>query len=298
MGNILIIKNVSKQYGKKSVLKNINLTINESKIIGLIGPNGAGKSTLMKIILGLTAIKQGDILVNGISITTRNHEGLTGVGSLIEYPEIYPFLTGFEHLRLYSGTNNFEDVVKELKMTGYINKPAKDYSLGMKQKLGIAMALINNPNFIILDEPMNGLDPIATKDLRNLILGLKSKGKTILISSHILSELEKIADDVILMDQGKVVLQSSITDLEAHTTKTYVLKVNHLNKAFSELKHNNFDVNIETDSIKFTTNESGTLNNIIKVLVDNGLILEEISTVESDLETALLEILSKQGAFK
>lgn len=211
--NILQVKHLSKKIHNKQVLDNICFNVKKGSITGLIGPNGAGKTTTMKSILGLIR-SNGEILIDGEKINCFKHRRLNKVGSLIENPGIYPFLTGRDNLELYGNKENINKIVDLLSMGEYIDKKAKEYSLGMKQKLGIALAFVNNPNFIILDEPINALDPRAIVDVRNLIRKMNSQGITFLISSHILSELERVMTDVVILNNGKVVLSQSIESLK------------------------------------------------------------------------------------
>lgn len=205
---VLSVKDLNKSFGRRNVLSNINFDCKKGHIVGLVGANGAGKTTIMKSILSLIK-SEGQIKINGQISNFNNHRALKSVGALIEYPGIYPFLSGRDHLELFAAATNAKEqqirtVISELKLEKYIDSKAKSYSLGMKQKLGIAMALLNRPDLVILDEPMNGLDPQATKELRNLILEKSEQGVTFLISSHILDELQKLAEDLVVIDQGKL----------------------------------------------------------------------------------------------
>lgn len=166
---ILEVSNVNTYIGKIKIINNISLKIKAGEIVGLIGPNGAGKTTIMKTILGLTKFT-GSITVGNRPVTETNHRALARVGALIEHPAIYPFLTGRQNLELYArNKRDLTQLVSTLQMDSYINNKAKGYSLGMKQKLGIAIALLNQPQLVILDEPMNGLDIEATIGVRKLI---------------------------------------------------------------------------------------------------------------------------------
>lgn len=159
---MLRVSNVDIYYGRKKAVSNVSFSIKPGEIVGLIGPNGAGKTTIMKTLLGLTKFN-GQIRFNGQPITESNHRVLVNVGALIEEPAIYPFLSGKQNLQLYShNTSNLNKLIERLGMTSYIDRRSKEYSVGMKQKLGIALAFLNNPQLIILDEPMNGLDVEAT----------------------------------------------------------------------------------------------------------------------------------------
>lgn len=208
MEPIISVRNVTKVIGQKKILNKISMDINKGEIVGLIGENGAGKTTLMKTILGLTNYNSGSITGKYIK---SNH-----TGALIENPALYPFLTGYENLKLFNEGDNssINQIVNELKMNDYINEKCKKYSLGMKQKMGIAMAFLNNPSLIILDEPMNGLDPKSIKEVRELIIKNASNGVSFLISSHILGELTKVADLLIIINKGIKVKELSTRDID------------------------------------------------------------------------------------
>lgn len=187
----------------------------------------------MKSILGLVK-SNGEVEINGKTVHFNHATGVDSVGALIEYPGIYPYLTGKQHLNMLANEKNkaeINDLVSEFKMDGYINKRAKKYSLGMKQKLGIAMALVNQPDLVILDEPMNGLDPQSTYDLRKLILSRAQSGTTFLISSHILSELQKLANDVVLLDKGRVIRNTTMQALLSKSLKRIALRTDDDPKA-------------------------------------------------------------------
>lgn len=210
--SVLIVKNVSKKIKNKSILTDISFEINSGEIVGLIGGNGAGKTTLMKSIIGLTNYQYGEV-----NIDTPNKVNGNNIGALIEAPGIYPYLSGYENLKLFNESKNNDDIkniVAKLKMEEYIQKKAKTYSLGMKQKLGIAMALLNNPQLIILDEPMNGLDPRAVKDVRDVLVDLSKQGVSILISSHIISELIKITSSLLIIDKGKIIKRTTMDEID------------------------------------------------------------------------------------
>lgn len=207
---ILKLENVNKNIKGKKILDNVSFEINEGSINGLVGGNGSGKTTLMKVILGLANYQSGVLQKN-------NNTKENCIGALIENPGVYPFLTGYENMKLFdetNGDNNIKEIIDKLEMSNFIYNKAKTYSLGMKQKLGIALALLNHPQLVILDEPMNGLDPKSVKNVRDTILDFKKRGVTFLISSHILSELVKITDSVLIIDEGKIIRETSIEDLK------------------------------------------------------------------------------------
>ncbi|UXU51202.1 ABC transporter ATP-binding protein [Staphylococcus arlettae] len=206
---LLTLNEISKNIKSKKILKDVSFTLNSGDIIGLVGGNGAGKTTLMKVILGLSSYQSGNLKSH-----TSNKSN--DIGALIENPGLYPFLTGFENMKLINedkDTINIQQIVDKLEMNDFIHSKAKTYSLGMKQKLGIALALLNHPKLVILDEPMNGLDPKAVKNVRETIIDFKNQGVTFLISSHILSELVKVTDSILIIDKGEIIKETTMEEL-------------------------------------------------------------------------------------
>ncbi|MBP2016294.1 ABC transporter ATP-binding protein [Anaerococcus degeneri] len=219
MKKILEIKNLQKSYNKKKVLDIDSLAIEEGAIYGLIGKNGAGKSTLMKLILGLVRKDGGEIRVFGQEVSSKNQKDLNkNLGALIENPSFYDHLSGYENLEIICDLKGIDkgEISKTLDLVGLNNvgkKKARDYSLGMKQRLGIAIALIGSPKLLILDEPINGLDPQGIEEMRNLFKNIvKNTSTSILISSHILDEIEKISTHIGILKEGKLTYNGSLED--------------------------------------------------------------------------------------
>lgn len=217
MTTILKMENISKRYNSKRVLDIKNLEIEENSIYGLIGPNGAGKSTLMKIILGLVKKDSGKITIFDEEVNAKNQKQINQyLGSLIENPSFYDHLTGYDNLEIICRLKNIDknQIPKTLETVGLINvsdKKVKDYSLGMKQRIGIAMAIIGNPKLLILDEPINGLDPYGIEEMRILFKNIIKNTKTsILISSHLLYEIEKISTYIGIIKKGQFVYNGSL----------------------------------------------------------------------------------------
>lgn len=211
--NVLTVEHLTKKIGNKTILEDISLKLDQGQIAGLVGANGAGKTTLMKVILGYSNYQKGQFNV------IENKHKKSNIGALIESPGIYPFMSGYDNLKLLNESKNSNDIdtiVSQLKMNEYIHNKAKTYSLGMKQKLGIAIAFLNQPQLIILDEPMNGLDPKAVRDVRELIIKKAQEGVTFLISSHILSELVKITNSIFIINKGKIVTETTEEELNKY----------------------------------------------------------------------------------
>ena len=211
--DVLTVEHLTKKIGNKTILEDVSLNLKRGQIIGLVGANGAGKTSLMKVILGYSSYQDGTFRI----IENKNKK--SNVGALIENPGIYPFMSGYDNLKLLNETKNTHDIdtiVSQLNMDDYIHNKAKTYSLGMKQKLGIAIAFLNQPQLIILDEPMNGLDPKAVRDVRELIVKKAQEGVTFLISSHILSELVKITNSILIINKGKLVTETTEEELNQY----------------------------------------------------------------------------------
>ena len=211
--DVLTVEHLTKKIDNKTILEDISLNLKRGQIIGLVGANGAGKTSLMKVILGYSSYQDGTFRI----IENKNKK--SNVGALIENPGIYPFMSGYDNLKLLNETKNTHDIdtiVSQLDMDDYIHNKAKTYSLGMKQKLGIAIAFLNQPQLIILDEPMNGLDPKAVRDVRELIVKKAQEGITFLISSHILSELVKITNSILIINKGKLVTETTEEELSQY----------------------------------------------------------------------------------
>lgn len=236
--DVIETKKLTKRYGEQEVVSNVNLNISKGRIYGLLGRNGAGKTTIMKMILGLTAITSGEINVFCKNIKGREKKIYPRIGAIIESPGFYPNLTGTENLEIFAklrGTVGPDAVKNALNVVGLPYKDKKlfaKYSLGMKQRLGIANAILHDPELLILDEPTNGLDPIGIAEVREFIKKLSvEQEKTVLISSHILSEIELLADDIGIIDHGVLLEQSSMSELKKRNSKYILLQVSDVPKA-------------------------------------------------------------------
>lgn len=250
---VLKTNNLTKQYNKNVVLDNVNITIKKGDIYGLIGRNGAGKTTLMKIITTLASPTSGTFeLFNTCSENDELFDNKKRVGSLIEYPAFYPNLSAYDNLKYYTiqrgivDKNQINKVLELVNLTGTGKKKVKTFSLGMKQRLGIALAILNSPDFVILDEPINGLDPIGISELRDTFKKLSDNGITLLISSHILSELYLLANEFGFLENGKLIKELSKEELDLECSKCLVIKTDDSKKVSvlleKELNTNNYKV--------------------------------------------------------
>ena len=238
MKEIVKTNGLTKQYGENLCVSNLNMSVKEGAIYGFLGPNGAGKSTTLKMLLGLVHPTKGEIDLFGKRLQAKSRmEILREIGSLIESPSYYGHLTAKENLKIFASllhvpNRNIDEVLKIVRLDKQQGKKTSAYSLGMKQRLGIANAILHDPELLILDEPTNGLDPIGIAEVRNFIKDLSvDRGKTILISSHILSEIALLADDIGIIDHGVLLEESSMEDLEKKNRKYIQLQVSDVPKA-------------------------------------------------------------------
>lgn len=287
---MLKAENLNVYYGNKKVISNASFDISPGEIVGLIGPNGAGKSTIMKTLLGLTKFT-GKVLLNNKNILTQHQEISNKVGALIEGPAAYPFLSGKENLELYSNDeSDMDNLIRLLKMEPYIDQRVKNYSIGMKEKLGIALALLNNPEFVILDEPMNGLDIESTILVRKIIKEYSSRGTAFLISSHVLSELQKVMTSIIIVNRGKIIMDLPIEDFHQMQSSHYQINTENNQKTLNLFKANNITVENDEDHIIISNSD---LRKAQQVIFSNGLTLTELMPADSNFEQAIVSVLQK-----
>lgn len=284
--------NLCKNYGKNTILDNINLCIEKGDILGLIGKNGAGKTTLIRIILSLASATSG-------KVEFLSKDKIT-VGGLVESPAFYSYLSATENLEYYRLLNGIKSKTSVKEMLDFVglnntkNKKFKDFSLGMKQRLAIALALINNPDLLVLDEPINGLDPMGIKEIRDLLLKInKEKGTTILISSHILSELSQLANTYAFIDKGKIIEEISSDDLDDKCKSCLRIKVDNSEKARYLLneKLNIKAIDLIDNNTLYIYDYLDKPNIINKMLIQSGIELFFSDFNETSLEDYFLNLI-------
>lgn len=292
---MLKVNHVNIYYGRKKAVSDVSFAIHPGEIVGLIGPNGAGKTTIMKTLLGLTKFN-GEISFNDQTISENNHKALGSVGALIEQPAIYPFLSGLQNLQLYSrDQNELNNLVKRLGISSYIKQKSKGYSVGMKQKLGIALALLNHPQFVILDEPMNGLDVEATILIRQIIKEYSSNGTAFLISSHVLSELQKVMTSIIIINNGRVILNTSVDKFNQQSKSMLMFKTTNMAKSRQLL--NNYLVPDKHNSSSLIIKNEDSIT-VQQLLSENQIWLTELKPFGLTFEQAIVDILRKRRGDK
>jgi ABC-2 type transport system ATP-binding protein len=296
MPNIILeCKNLYKEINDKEILTNINLKLEEKDILGLIGPNGSGKTTTIKTILSLQKITKGEIFIDNHNIKTDYKNAISQVGAIIENPDLYTYLTGLENLLIPAAIYNInkeriEEVINLVGLSQRINDKVSKYSLGMKQRLGIAQAIIHKPKLLILDEPTNGLDPEGIKELRRLLLKLKEQeNMTILISSHNLKELETICNKIAIIKQGKIL---SINDINILTKKNNnylfeldTIKINNILDNYKIINNNTIELLIEKEDIPKIVRKLTNNNIKIYMIKEKSLTLEEAYLLKTEGNT-------------
>ena len=289
--NVLKVENLCKKFGSKEVLKNVNLEIDKGDILAFIGPNGAGKTTTIKCILGLQKKNHGKVFINGYDLDTQFVKAMEKVGCIVESPDLYMYLTGYQNLKMHASFYHDikeEEITRVIKLVGLenrINDKVSKYSLGMRQRLGIAVSLINFPNLLILDEPTNGLDPEGIIELRKLLVKLAKEGMAILISSHNLSELESFCNKVCIISNGNIIEENSIDEIKKIDENKYVLKVNDTKKLKQLLKEND---HIIDDNYLEVIKDENDLALFIKELVMKDILIYEVKKETLSLEEAFI----------
>jgi lantibiotic transport system ATP-binding protein len=294
---VISTNNLTFTFGNQTVVKSLSLNVPEGSIYGFLGPNGAGKTTTIKLLLNLLKTQQGSIHIFDKELQSNRINILSQVGSLIEQPAIYLHLTGKENLLnrallLQITEKRVDEMLALVHLTDAAHKKAGQYSLGMKQRLGIALALLSDPKLLILDEPTNGLDPNGIIEVRELLLRLvKEYQKTVFISSHLLAEVEKMATHVGIINHGELLFQGSVKDLEALSQPLVQIEAENTIDAANFLTRNNFTVTEVNDHhlyIPYTSKQQiGEVNNL---LVQNGHTLFSINKQQKDLEKLFLAI--------
>ncbi len=301
---IIETKDLTKQYGTQKSVSNLNIHVQKGRIYGLLGRNGAGKTTTMKMLLGLTPPTSGEVIIWGKSLVTNEKKLLPRIGSLIESPGFYPNLTAAENLHIFAtlrGVPNRNAIKNTLDLVGLPYKDKKlfsQYSLGMKQRLAIGLAIMHDPELLILDEPINGLDPIGIAQVRSFIRNLcDERGKTILISSHILSEIALLADDIGIIDHGALLEEESLAELEAKSSKHIRFIVSDTAQAARILErifHEN-RFTIQDDHKIQVHNLDLPIGKIVTAFVKNGLEVSGAATSEESLEDYFKRITGGEG---
>ncbi len=297
--NVLEVKNLKKIIGKREIIKDLNFTVQEGEIYGFLGPNGAGKTTTIRMLVGLINPTSGDVKICGEDLFKNKEKALRDVGAVVENPELYKYLSGRENLmqiaRIRKVTKDeVDDLIKLVGLENRINDKVKKYSLGMKQRLGLAAALIGNPRLLILDEPTNGLDPSGIIDFREIVKkAARERGMAVFISSHILSEVQQLCDTVAFINDGVIKAVENMEEAVTGTEKESItLIINDDQKKVCEILTKQPFVITSTilDSRINVVIHSGTTSELVKILVKENISVEEVYKNREGLEQRYMEL--------
>lgn len=298
---IIETKMLTKKFGSRRVVNHVDLQVKKGEIYGFLGPNGAGKTTTIRMLLGLARPTQGSIQIFGKDIRKDKLSILSKIGSLVEYPSYYGHLTAYENLEsvrilLDAPKSRIEEVLSIVRLTNDAKRPVKGFSLGMKQRLGIATALLGNPELLILDEPTNGLDPSGIIEIRELIKSLpKEHGITIVVSSHLLSEIDQMATQVGIISKGQMIFQDSISALRAQSTSKIKLTVNEGESAWKTLLTHGYTTDFIQDKLVIENCVDQQVADIVKSLVQNDYSVYRVEEERKSLEEIFLELTGQEG---
>lgn len=297
---VLEIKNVSKSFGRTKIIDNLTFSVNSGEIFGFLGPNGAGKTTTMKMVLGLIPFSEGDICINGYSIKKDFEKAMQNVGGIVENPDLYEYMTGYENLKLVAriykvDKKRIDEIVDFVGLKEKIKLKVKKYSLGMKQRMSVALALIRNPKLLVLDEPTNGLDPVAIHELRDLLKDLAhNRGVCVFVSSHLLSEVELMCDRVGILDKGRLIKIEDLKNIIEIKDKNdneaiYKIITSDNKKAKDILVNNGYEVNDEKEALEVSIKKD-KIDLLINIMLSNGITVYEFSIKKATLEEEYLNV--------
>lgn len=301
MRHVIFTEALTKQYGDKTVVNQLDLAVPAGSIYGFLGPNGAGKSTTIKLLLGLIKPTDGHMELLGKEITETNRLSiLSQTGSLIEAPAYYGHLSGKENLQIICTLKNapeseIDRVLEIVRMGNQKNKKVRHYSLGMKQRLGLAAALIGRPRLLLLDEPTNGLDPAGIQEMRELICSLPEKyGITVLVSSHLLSEIDQMATHVGIIDHGQLIFQDSLACLHEHSQSRLLLHTDNDPDAYKLLKRHKIPSEQRDGKLYLRIRKDPQVIDAVAALVNSGIGVLRLSEEQMSLEDIFLHLTGRQ----
>ena len=294
---VLEVLGLKKRIGLKTIVEDITFDMREGEIIGLLGPNGSGKTTIMRMIVGLTKISKGDVYCFEKPLGLGKNAMLKEVGSMIETPEFYNYMSGWSNLKQIARVcgkkvtrARMKELVEFVGLKKVIRKKVKTYSLGMRQRLGLAQALLNDPKILILDEPVNGLDPQGVQDFRNKLKEIAATGVSILISSHLLAEIEKLCDRVIVIEKGKIIADDKLEHLISEEVVKTLITTHDDEKTELLIRELGINYDRTKEGFVFKNLERGEKARIISYLVNNNVELDTMRELHASLEDRFLQI--------
>lgn len=302
LADVIQTSNLTRQFHKITAVDHVTLQVPQGSIYGFLGPNGAGKTTTIRLLLRLIRPNEGAVRIFGLSLAQQRQAILRKVGAFVELPSLYPHLTGYENLDitrrlLGADRQKINDVLNIVHLEKDSKRLVKGYSLGMRQRLALALALLGDPELLILDEPTNGLDPAGIQEIRALIRHLATeRGITVFISSHLLNEVEQIATHVGIVLKGKLIFQGTLKELQAESEASIQIKTDQAEAAFQLLTNNGFAVHrFANDEIRITNDPQISPATITKLLVQNQIEVSQINRISPSLEEIFMRLTSGKG---
>ncbi|MBS4220381.1 ABC transporter ATP-binding protein [Bacillus sp. FJAT-49711] len=296
MKTVVELKNVTKTIRGKKIIDDLSFEVKEGEVFGFLGPNGAGKTTTIRMIVGLIGITSGEIAICGKNVVKDYEEAIKHVGAIVENPELYKFLTGYQNLqqvaRLTKGVTKekIDEVIELVGLKDRIHDKVKTYSLGMRQRLGIAQSLLHDPKILILDEPTNGLDPAGIREIRDYLRSLaRDKGMSVIVSSHLLSEMEMMCDRIAIIQKGKLINVQQVNEDASTDQREYVIIVNNRKQAINVLNKQGYASKVNGEGIGLVLDKE-EVPNVINLLVHNNFLIYEVKGQKRSLEDRFLEI--------
>jgi ABC-2 type transport system ATP-binding protein len=298
---------LTKRFGQNVAVNDVELRVPRGSAFGYLGPNGAGKTTLIRVLLGLTHADAGTMSLLGYEVPKHRDAALARVGAIVDEPRFHGHLSGRQNLQLLAAAREpaaRRRIEPSLERVGILHR-AEDrvskYSMGMRQRLGVAACLIGDPQLLILDEPMNGLDPAGMQDMRDMILSLVAEGRTVVLSSHLLDEVERTCNSVAIVDRGKVIRQGAISELLAGTSLILEIECSEPDRARTLLERTNIVGSIEVGPLGLVvTLPAGTARDVVaetnRVLVEGGISVYRLQEIQTSLESWFLQVTSRLGA--
>ena len=301
MDSVIETRGLTKSFGSRTAVDRVDLLVRPGVAFGFLGPNGAGKTTLIRTLLGLTRATSGDVALLGLPQPAKRREALARVGAIVEEPRFHPHLTGRENLTIVAAARDpaadgrIHDALGRVGLAQRANDRVKTYSLGMRQRLGIARCLLADPALLILDEPMNGLDPAGILEMRHLIRSFVAEGRTVFLSSHLLDEVEKTCDEVAIVDQGKVILQGAVGAIAATGDPTLLIEVDDAARARELLGAESRVAKIEPegDQLRLTLADGLLPAAVNELLVRGGIAVSRLEPTRATLEETFLAVTSR-----
>jgi ABC-2 type transport system ATP-binding protein len=292
---------LTKKFGERTVVRDVELEVPRGTAFGYLGPNGAGKTTLIRMLLGLTPASSGSMKLLGLPVPERRAQALARVGAIVEEPKFHGHLTGRENLEIIAAARGSEafalidGALDRVGLTARAGDRVKTYSLGMRQRLGIARCLLADPELLILDEPMNGLDPAGIQEFRGFVRSFVDEGGTIVLSSHLLDEVEKTCDHVAIVDQGTVVVQGSIAELRGGAEPQLLVGVNDTARARELLAALPAVARVtdDGDELRIALRDVGAAADLNRRLVESGFAVHRLEPADATLEQRFLEITTR-----